>query len=466
MTLPAALADEIRHRLEALARERGIPGAVVAVLAGDEIHEWATGVTNLATGVATTPETVFQIGSITKVWTATLVMQLLDERRLELDAPVRTYLPDLRFADPVATERTTVRHLLAHTSGVDGDVFEDFGRGDEAVARYVAACSEAGSVFPPGAGWSYCNLGFVVLGRVVEVLTGLPWHVALRERLVGPLGSPTPVALAEDAIRFRAALGHLRDRATGRSRPAERWQLAQATAPAGGTPAARARDLLAFARMHLDGGRAADGSAVLSGSSVASMQEVQAEVPSARPGEELWGLGWAIDHWDGERAIGHRGATIGQAAELRILPGHRLAVAVMTNADTSRPLVHAIETMVFGELAGIAVPPIPAPPEPPATVTEPSRYEGTYQRHTYRHEVAWTGDELRLRTRTSGPLAEIYPDPEPEDLVPADERTFFVYDAATDDRRPILFLGVEGDSPASALFDGRVAPRLSGGVGL
>lgn len=152
MSLPPAFVAEVRDRLVSLAEDRGIPGAVLAVLHDDEIHEWSTGVTSLSTGVEVTPEAIFQIGSITKVWTATLVMQLVDEGGVELDAPVRTYLPELRFADPVATERTTLRHLLTHTSGVDGDVFEDFGRGDDAVARYVEACAGATSVLPPGAG--------------------------------------------------------------------------------------------------------------------------------------------------------------------------------------------------------------------------------------------------------------------------------------------------------------------------
>jgi CubicO group peptidase (beta-lactamase class C family) len=306
----------------------------------------------------------------------------------------------------------------------------------------------------------------VVLGRVVEVLTGLPWHRALRERLVAPLDLPTPVALAEEAIVFRAATGHLRDRGGGAPRLAETWQFAQATAPAGGTPAARARDLLAFARLHLDGGRARDGSALVPEATVASMQEVQAEVPSVRPGEELWGLGWSLYDWGGERVIGHGGATIGQTAELRIVPGHRLAVAMLMNAETSHPLVHAVETLVFGELGGVAVPPIPAPPDPPAAVVDPSRYEGTFERHGFRFEVARTGEALRMTFRFSGPLAEIYPDPEPQDLVAADERTFFVYDVDTDDRTPILFLGLEAGAPARALFGGRVAPRVGGGVGL
>lgn len=466
MSLPPAFVAEVRDRLVSLAEDRGIPGAVLAVLHDDEVHEWSTGVTSLSTGVEVTPEAVFQIGSITKVWTATLIMQLVDEDRVELDAPVRTYLPDLRFADPVATERTTVRHLLTHTSGVDGDVFEDFGRGDDAVARYVEACAGATSVMPPGAGWSYCNLGFVVLGRVVEVLTGMPWHRALRDRLVAPLGLATPVALAEEAIVFRASSGHLRDRATGRPRPAETWQLAQATAPAGGTPAARARDLLSFARMHLDGGLAQEGSRVLSETATVAMQEPQAEVPSASPGGDLWGLGWSVNDWDGVRAIGHGGLTIGQSAELRILPDRRIALALLMNAETGGPLVEAIETFVLGELAEVTVPPRPAPPETPAPVVDPARYEGVYERRGYRREVAWTGSALRLSSHYSGPLSELYPDPDPDDLIPADERTFFAYDPDADDRVPILFLGLEEGGHAHAMFDGRVAPRVGGGVGL
>jgi len=466
VSLSPALATEIERRLGTLTRERRIPGAVVAVLDGDDVHEWSTGVTSLVTGVEVTPDAVFPIGSITKVWTATLVMQLVDEGRVELDAPATTYLPGLRFADPVVTETVTVRHLLTHTSGVDGDFFEDFGRGDEAVARYVDACAEAPSVQPPGAGWSYGNLGFVVLGRVVEVLTGLPWHRALRERLVAPLGIPTPAALADEAIVFRAASGHIRDRSTGAPRPAETWQLAQATSPAGGTPAARGRDLLAFTRMHLDGGLAHDGSRVLSEHAVAAMQEPQVEVPSVHPGRELWGLGWSRYDWDGVRVIGHGGLTIGQSAELRVLPDHRVGVVVLMNAETGAPLVQEIEALVFGELAGVDVPPLPAPPARPVEVREPTRYEGVYERHGYRYEVGWTGEALRLSMHRSGPLGELSPDPEPVELIPADERAFFMYDPDADERVPILFFGLERGGPATALFDFRVAPRVGGGVGL
>src|SRR6185437_6235844 len=130
MTLVAELGN-IQERLDALARQHRVPGAVLAVSTGEEELEFATGVINTSTGVAATADTVFQIGSNTKLLTTTLVMQLVEAGQVELDALVRRYLPTFELAGPGAGE-ITVRHLLTHTSGIEGDHFEDFGRGDDA----------------------------------------------------------------------------------------------------------------------------------------------------------------------------------------------------------------------------------------------------------------------------------------------------------------------------------------------
>src|SRR5690606_34367518 len=102
---------------------RGVPGAAVAVVLDGEITDHAVGVLSTATAVEATPQSVFQIGSITKVWTATLVMQLVDDGLVALDEPVVTYLPEFRLADPVTTAAITVRHLLSHQAGFEGDIF-------------------------------------------------------------------------------------------------------------------------------------------------------------------------------------------------------------------------------------------------------------------------------------------------------------------------------------------------------
>jgi CubicO group peptidase (beta-lactamase class C family) len=133
----------LQRELESLIAQHKVPGAVLGVLHEGEIHEVAAGVLNKNTGHPVTTDSVFQIGSITKVWTATVIMQLVDEGRIELDAPVRTYLPEFEVADADVTERVTVRHLLTHTSGIQGDHFEDTGRGDDCLERYTASCASS-----------------------------------------------------------------------------------------------------------------------------------------------------------------------------------------------------------------------------------------------------------------------------------------------------------------------------------
>src|SRR3954463_14985924 len=106
--------------LALLAEKHGVPGATLAILDGDEVGEAAYGVLNVRTQVEATPDSLFQIGSITKVWTATLVMQLVDEGLLDIDQPVVKYLPEFKVADAEVTKTVTTRHLLTHSSGIDG----------------------------------------------------------------------------------------------------------------------------------------------------------------------------------------------------------------------------------------------------------------------------------------------------------------------------------------------------------
>src|SRR4051812_15620762 len=127
--------------LDQLIRSRRVPGASLAVLADGEVKTAAAGVLNVDTGVTVTPDTLFQIGSITKSYTATAFMRLVERGELGLDAPVRDIVRGFKLADPVVAKMVTPRHLLAHTSGIAGECFEDTGRGDDALERYVEACA-------------------------------------------------------------------------------------------------------------------------------------------------------------------------------------------------------------------------------------------------------------------------------------------------------------------------------------
>ncbi len=413
-----------QRRLDVLAERHRVPGAALGILrmgAGpndDELVEAAHGVLNVRTGAPVLTDSVFQIGSITKVWTATVVMQLVDEGLLDLDAPIAEVLPELRLADPDVTKRVTMRHLLTHTSGIDGDVFTDTGRGDDCLERYVAQLEEVAQNHPLGATWSYCNSGFSLAGRVIEKLTGQTWDQAMRERLFEPLGMRHAGTLPEDALLHSAAVGHTSEGA-GDPQPAPVWGLPRSLGPAGLVSASVA-DVLSFARLHLAGGVTPDGARVLGEASAATMAEQHAELPDKYTLGDSWGLGWIRFGWDGHRVIGHDGNTIGQSAFLRVLPEQGLAVTLLTNGGNTRDLYEDLYREIFAELAGVDMArPLDPAAEPVDVDITP--HVGRYERASARIDVFAQDGEPRLRVTVTGPIAELMPEPTQEYvLVPAD----------------------------------------------
>lgn len=431
-----------QRRLTALAERHSVPGAALGILrvaAGrdDELVEAACGVLNKNTGVEATTDSLFQIGSITKVWTATLAMQLADEGLIDLDAPVSEVLPELRLADPDVTKQLTMRHLLTHTSGIDGDVFTDTGRGDDCVEKYVAQLTEVSQNHPLGATWSYCNSGFALAGRVIEKLTGGTWDKALTDRVVAPLGLEHTVTLPEEALLHRAAVGHVSEGTEAPER-APAWTLPRSMGPAGlicSTPA----DVLAFARMHLTGGLAPDGTRLLSEASAAAMTELQADLPDKYTLGDSWGLGWIRFGWNGRRLFGHDGNTIGQSAFLRVLPDEGLAVTLLTNGGSAGDLYEDLYREIFAELADVDMPRPLSPPAEPVRV-DASRHAGTYERASARLEVLVGDDGPVLRATATGPLAELEPDPVKEyPMVPVEQDLYVIRDPSSKTWTPVLF---------------------------
>jgi dipeptidyl aminopeptidase/acylaminoacyl peptidase/CubicO group peptidase (beta-lactamase class C family) len=439
---PRADAAHWQRRLTALAERHRVPGAVLGILrlrpgAEDELVEAAFGVLNKDTGVAATADSLFQIGSISKVWTATVVMQLVDAGQLDLDAPVADVLPELRLADPDVAKKVTMRHLLTHTSGIDGDVFTDTGRGDDCVEKYVALLADVAQNHPLGATWSYCNSGFVLAGRVIEKLTGATWDSAVKERLFTPLGLSRTVTLPEEALLHRTAVGHVSE-GPGEPARAPVWTLPRALGPAGLINATVA-DVLRFARLHLAGGLAADGTRLLSETSAAAMTDLQAELPEKHTLGDSWGLGWIRFGWGGRRLIGHDGNTIGQSAFLRLLPDEGVAVALLTNGGGARDLYEDLYREIFAELAEVAMPRPLAPPAEPLQV-DVQPYLGRYERASVRIDVLARDDGPVLRTTATGPLASVVPDPVTEyAMVAVDQDLFVVRGPAAQNWTPVMF---------------------------
>lgn len=449
-------------RLAELIVEYDVPGASLGVLRVDrrsgERRQYCTaaGVLSRRTGLSCTTDSLFQIGSITKPWTATIVMRLVDRGLLDLDQPLAELLPELRLRECLE-QRATVRHLLSHTSGLDGDVITDTGRGDDALRRYVELLAEAGINHPLGATFSYCNSGYVVLGRIIEELTGGTWDAAVRAELAGPLDLANVRTLPEECMTHRFAVGHLSE--DGRpAHVAPEWGLPRSLGPAG-LVTCTAEDVLGFAALHLTEGRNAEGKQVVSAPLTAAMQAPEVVLPDPYTLGDSWGLGWIRFSWDGRTVIGHDGNTIGQDAYLRMLPEQGLAVALLTNGGESGDLFRVVIGELFRSLAGIRVPPPVEPSGTPSDV-DVSGYLGSYRRASLDTEVYRDGERLMLRSTVTGPLAAYHEKPVHEhELQPITGSHFAFRDEGSRHWTPVVFYELP-DGARYVHYSARANPKV------
>ncbi len=447
-----------RARLAELIAKYRVPAAALGILRDGQITDIAAGVLSKATLVPATPDSLFQIGSISKIWTTTLIMQLIDEGKLTLDTPVVEIIPEFAVVDPDVSKTVTVRHLLTHTSGIDGDVFTDTGRGDDCVEKYVAQMTGVAQNHPLGATFSYCNSGFVLAGRIVEILTGQIWDVALRERIITPLGLTATVTLPEEALLHRAAVGHVAEGAED-PRPAPVWVLPRSAGPAG-LIAARVHDLLVFARMHLAGGVAVDGTRVLSAESADAMTQWEVDLPDPDVLGDSWGLGWIRFDWNDHRLFGHDGGTIGQSSILRILPEQNFAVALLTNGGDVLGLYTELFREIFAELAGVEMRAPLTPPEQPVPV-DVTPYLGHYSRAGVDTEVFEQDGTLKLRATLTGPLAELVSEPaHADDLIAIGDGHFAMRPEGASRWSSVRFYQLPDGSPYLH-YGVRANPRVS-----
>jgi CubicO group peptidase (beta-lactamase class C family) len=457
-TLPEVKAW-LAEQLPTLIEKYNVPGAAVAVLADGEVVDSAAGVLSKATGVEATPDSVFQIGSITKLWTSTLVMQLVDEGKVDLDVPVRKYLPEFKIKDEDAAAQITTRQLLSHTSGFEGDIFTDTGVGDDCVEKYLGVLHEVPQLFPPGEQFSYNNAGFCVLGRLVEVLREKPYDACLREHLIAPLGLTHSATSPYEAIMFRAAVGHVEPEPGAGFEPAPVWALARSNAPAGSMLTMRPRDLVEFAQMHLDDGKAKDGTRVLAPGTAAKMHERQVDLPDLGLMGTSWGLGFErFDTADGA-IIGHDGGTIGQSAFLRIVPEAGVAVALLTNGGDTVSIYRDVVGHVIEELTDAQLPALPVPPVDPPRI-DASRYVGTYSAQVADFEVSQDDDgRIWVEQTPKGIFEELGEKPERKELVHYQGDSLIPAEPDHGMHMPHAFVGDDGEGRALYLHIGRAIRR-------
>jgi CubicO group peptidase (beta-lactamase class C family) len=374
----AGLDDAVRTALA----QSGIPGAAVGVLADGEEHIAGFGVTNVEVPYPVDGDTLFQIGSISKTFTMAAIMRLVERGRLDLDAPVRQYLPDLKFSDPTATSRVSLRQLLTHTSGLSADDFAAMDGGDRALAEYVAErVPIAPFVLSPGRYVSYSNTGFSLAGRVLEVGSGQRYEAAIADLLLQPLGMSTATFFANQAILRATAAGHVV--LDGQAVMQRVWQLPR-TANAAGGLVASVREMLRYARLWLDDGVGPDGARLLSPATLDAIGTEQANEPADLAS---FGLGWGLVRLGGITAWAHDGGTFGQNARLWVVRDHDAAFCVLTNASDGSAVLQAATVWSLRNVLGIDF--APPPPPPPLVLSQAAlaEYAGAYENPG---ETRWT----------------------------------------------------------------------------
>ena len=359
--------------LSEAAERLAVPGVAVGVYHDGEEHYAFHGVTSIENPLPVDADTLFQFGSTGKTYTAFAIMRLVDQGLVDLDARVRTYVPELRLRDEDVAREVTVLHLLNHTAGWAGDLLETTGDGDDALARFVEKLAEIDQDSPLGAVVSYNNAALSLAGRVIEKVTGKTYEQAIKELVLEPLGLDDTYFFPNEIMTRRFVVGH-NQHPDGRITIARVWAMPRNGNPAGGM-SSNAADQIAWARFHLGDGRAQDGKRVIPEELLRQMQEPTAESPGNAVGDAV-GIAWWLRDVDGVRIVSHGGDTIGQHSSFEMVPERDFAIAGLTNCGPNgSQLLDELERWAREAYLGV----VDREPEPVAlSAEELEPYEGTY----------------------------------------------------------------------------------------
>lgn len=331
----APAVEQLKALVEREAKEKNLPALAVA-LVDDQTVVWthAVGHQDSAKKVRATDKTTFRVGSVSKLFTDVAIMQLVEKGELDLDAPVSKYLPTFQPKNPHNKTEVTLRHLMAHRSGLirESPVGNYFDPTEPTLAKTVESVNGLDLVYPPGERIKYSNAAIAVVGMVLEHTQKTRFETYLAKSVLAPLGmtdsafEPTPGVkknLAE-AVMWTVH---------GREFPAPTFQLG--TSPAG-SMYSTTTDLSKFISCLF-----ADGKPVLKKETVAEMFKLQFAKPDDKQG---FGLGFIVGELDGQKRIGHGGAVYGFSTELALLPESKLGVVVCSSRDVSNAVTTRVAT--------------------------------------------------------------------------------------------------------------------------
>lgn len=406
------MTDELSEFAERTASDFRLPGVAVGVLVEGR-QTWAChGITSVENPLPVNADTLFGVGSVSKTFTATALMRLVADGVVDLHAPVRRYLPELKLADERTAETVTVLNLLNHSSGLDWGLQVDTGEGDDALASYVEKMIDLPVMTPPGTRASYSQAAFNVAGRIIETVTSTTFEDAIATLILQPLELSHSFYSHEDVMTRRFTVAHSRGEDDTLS------VLRMRRRPRGDNPggglASSITDLLRWARFHLDDGCSANGTRILPAKLLRRMQQPTIVLHGSNLGDAI-GICWFLRDIDGVRTVGHGGSTNGQFAELLLVPERAFAVIALSNAGPDGILFNqAIVSWALEKYLGL----VDRHPEPmPFDTTRASEIVGTYENDVMTLTIDVDGTALTLavlmKPEARAAYKEAPPDHEP-----------------------------------------------------
>jgi CubicO group peptidase (beta-lactamase class C family) len=357
----AAIDRYVRSEMDA----QRIPGLALGIVHGDRIvHVQGFGKADRSRRNVT-PETPFLIGSVTKSFTALAIMQLSEAGRVQLDAPVQRYLPWWRVADPDASTRVTIRHLLYQVSGLSkatGNAYATSGvTHDSALEDRVRALRDVGLTEPVGTTWQYSNANYWTLGMIVQAVSGQSYETYVQEHIFNPLQMRNSYTSVTEAVQHGLPTGHRYwyGFPVPYEVPFDRGGLGSAGL------SSSAQDMARYLSLYLNDGRSGT-TALVSPAGAAELQ--RAGVPTGLDGVS-YAMGWDVGQIHGTTAISHDGSGFDSHANVLLIPERGWGVVVMENGENSPDeffgsrrmtgIAHGVAGLLIGE-------------NPPATSSSPS----------------------------------------------------------------------------------------------
>lgn len=340
--------EKVDAFIEDQMRRFSIPGVALAIVECDRtVHLRGFGRSRPGGGPPT-PQTPFFIGSLTKSFTALVVMQLVEAGKVSLDAPVRHYLPWFRVADPVASARMTVRHLLNHTSGIPVWVgLEDlsvFDGGPDATQRQARLLSTLKLNRPVGAKFEYANTNYNLLGLVIEAASGEAYADYIQSHIFDPLEMRHSYTSKAAAQRDALAVGHRYW--FGFPIPEPDLSVPEGSLPSGQLISC-AEDMAHYLLVYLNQGRCGQVQ-LLSPAGIEEMLRGTAAINEMGMSLGAYGMGWIDQEIGNSRIVSHSGIVPDFGGFMALVPGQKRGLVMLFNVN------HAMMKMTFDELGGRA----------------------------------------------------------------------------------------------------------------